>query len=312
MAENLKLEKPWLIAVWPGMGQVAIGAGYYLMAKLGCHVLAEFPSEGLFEIEYIDVRGGLIRPGSLPRNRLFVWKDPKQQRDIVIFIGEAQPPVGKYALCRELIGFASRLGVERIFTFAAMATDMRPGDPSRVFAAAVDRQSLAELQSLPVEILEDGRIGGLNGVLLGIAAEKGMRGACLLGETPQLFVRLPYPKASLAVLELFSQFAEIHVDTGELEREADVVDRELGKLLSNVERAIAEQTHETQDEPEAWQVAPDDDDRLSPTDEQRIEHLFQTAQQDRSKAYELKRELDRLEVFSDYEDRFLDLFTRPE
>ena len=31
---------------------------------------------------------------------------------------------------------------------------------------------------------------------------------------------------------------------------------------------------------------------------------------DRSKAYELKRELDRLEVFADYEDRFLDLFSK--
>ena len=32
---------------------------------------------------------------------------------------------------------------------------------------------------------------------------------------------------------------------------------------------------------------------------------------DRSKAYELKRELDRLELYKDYEDRFLDLFKKP-
>jgi hypothetical protein len=33
---------------------------------------------------------------------------------------------------------------------------------------------------------------------------------------------------------------------------------------------------------------------------------------DRSKAYELKNELDRLDVFRDYEDRFLDLFKKAE
>ena len=36
MAElpKLKLKNPWLVAVWPGMGHVAMSAGYYLMAKL--------------------------------------------------------------------------------------------------------------------------------------------------------------------------------------------------------------------------------------------------------------------------------------
>lgn len=52
--------------------------------------------------------------------------------------------------------------------------------------------------------------------------------------------------------------------------------------------------------------------RLSARDESHIERLFEEATQDRSKAYELKRELDRLEVFADYEDRFLDLFKKPE
>ena len=43
----------------------------------------------------------------------------------------------------------------------------------------------------------------------------------------------------------------------------------------------------------------------------RIEKLFRQASKDRSKAYELKRELDRLELYKEYEDRFLDLFQKP-
>ena len=42
MASEIKLNKPWLVAVWPGMGHVAISAGYFLVAKLGMHILAEF------------------------------------------------------------------------------------------------------------------------------------------------------------------------------------------------------------------------------------------------------------------------------
>ena len=65
-----QLNDPWLIATWPGMGAVAISAGFYLMAKLGMHLLAEFPARELFELERVDVKGGLILTGPLPRSRL--------------------------------------------------------------------------------------------------------------------------------------------------------------------------------------------------------------------------------------------------
>jgi len=42
-----------------------------------------------------------------------------------------------------------------------------------------------------------------------------------------------------------------------------------------------------------------------------IETLFEAAQKDRSRAHELKQELDRLDLFREYEDRFLDLFKDP-
>ena len=99
-------EKPWLVAVWPGMGNVAISAGYYLMAKLGMHLLAEFPAQELFDVEHVEVKDGLIRPGRLPRSRFFVWNDPRGKHDLVVFIGEAQPPLGRYVFCHRLIEFA--------------------------------------------------------------------------------------------------------------------------------------------------------------------------------------------------------------
>ena len=309
MIEDMELNRPWMLAVWPGMGKVAMSAGYYLVAKLGAHVLAKFSPEGLFDVEHVEVKSGLIRTGRFPRSRLFLWKDPAGRRDIIVFIGEAQPPIGKYAFCRKLITFVQDLGVERVFTFAAMATQMRPEDDSRVFGAAIDEESLAQLKSLQLTILDEGYISGLNGVLLGAAAESGLRGACLLGEMPHVFARLPYPKASLAVLEVFAAITGIELDFAELSEQAQAMEERLGELLVNMERAMQKQEPGEQ---EAWRPDPTDDQRLSPPDERRIEQLFQQAQQDRSKAYELKRELDRLEVFEDYEDRFLDLFKKPD
>jgi len=312
--EPIKLKNPWLIAVWPGMGHVAVSAGYYLISKLDMHVLAEFSPLGLFEVDHVEVKDGIIRPGRLPRSRFFLWRDPAERHDLVVFMGEAQPPLGKYAFCHRLIEFPKELGVERVFTFAAMATQMRPEEPSRVFAAATDQATLDELKGLGLTVLEGGQISGLNGVLLGAAAERGLHGCSLLGEMPHLFAQLPFPKSSLAVLEVFTKYAKLDVDLHELSEQAKAVEEQLGELLSKVEQAIAEQQEGEPDagEDESWAQPQEEEPRLSPDDEQRIERLFTQARDDRSKAYELKRELDRLEVFKDYEDRFLDLFKKHE
>lgn len=306
MPEELELNKPWLVAVWPGMGHVAISAGYYLMAKLGMTLFAELSAEEVFDVEHVEVKEGLIRTGRLPRSRFFVWRDPQGKRDLVVFIGEAQPPRGKYAFCRRLIDFAKQLDVERVFTFAAMGTQMHPSHDSRVFGAATDPECLAELQGPGLENLEDGNIGGLNGVLLGAAAEGGLRGACLLGEMPHVFAELPFPKASLAVLEVFTKIVGIEIDFTELSAQAAEMERSLGQLLTQIERAYEGQT--PSEEESGFHAAAHEEEQPNADDRQHLEALFGQAVEDRSKAYELKRELDRLGVYREYEDRFLDLF----
>ena len=115
MADAPPLKNPWLVAVWPGMGHVGITAGYYLMAKLEMQAFAELSVTGLFDIEHVEVKEGLIQSGALPRSRFFLWKDPDGKRDLIVFIGEAQPPVGKYSFCRQLIEHIQQLGVQRVF-----------------------------------------------------------------------------------------------------------------------------------------------------------------------------------------------------
>jgi uncharacterized protein len=313
MAQDPKLAKPWLIGVWPGMGHVAVSAGYYLISKLEMHAIAEFSPRELFDVEQVEVKKGLIKSARLPRSRFFLWRDPQGERDILVFMGEAQPPVGRHAFCQRLMEFARQLDVERVFTFAAMATQMRPEHDSRVFAAATDTATLSTFRELELTILEDGQISGLNGVMLGVAAEAGLSGGCLLGEIPHVFAQFPFPQASLAVLSAFKKMAKIEIDLSELAQQAEAMGHKLGEILNQVEHAIEEHQKEAEEEEEEESFNPGsaEEERISAEDEEKIDRLFSQARDSRLKAYELKRELDRLEVFDLYEDRFLDLFKKP-
>jgi proteasome assembly chaperone (PAC2) family protein len=309
MAEKLQLHHPWLIAIWPGMGGVALNAGYYLLAKLDMHVIAEYEARDLFDVDQVEVKQGIIQPGRLPRNRFFVWTDPQKKHDLVIFLGEAQPPIGKYLFCRKLMDYAKELGIERVYTFAAMATQMHPKNRARVFAAATDQEGLEELKRLELEVLEDGNIGGLNGVLLGAAVEAGLRGACLLGEMPHVFVQLPFPKASLAILEVFTTITGIELDLSELSEQAQVMEQQLGEFLSRLEKTYGAQAQAATEE-EGYKPEVVEEPRLTSVQNERIENRFTESEKDRSKAFELKQELDKLGLFKEYEDRFLDLFKK--
>ena len=308
MTKSEELDHPWLIAVWPGMGHVALSAGYYLMAKLGMSQFAELTAGELFDVEAAIVNKGLVQRPHRPRSRLFAWKSPSNGRDVIVFIGESQPQMGKMAFCERLIDFARDQGVERLFTFAAMATDMQPGNEARVFAAATEQPLLDEMGLFDVQILDDGHIGGLNGVLLAAAAEKGMPGVCLLGEMPHLFVQLLYPKASLAVLRVFLRLAKIELDLAELAQHSEQTEHRLGQIVSEMRRRLEPEPENSEETTgEDWKL----NSQLSKEDEQNIESLFEIASKDRSRAFELKAELDRLGVFEDYEDRFLDIFKKP-
>jgi proteasome assembly chaperone (PAC2) family protein len=316
MADHGDGRTPLLVAVWPGMGQVALTAGYYLMSKLHMHETEPLPTQDLFDVDQVEVRDGLVQTARLPRSRIFLWKDPAQGRDVVVLIGEAQPPVGNLTFCHRVLDYADRLGVRDVYTFAAMADDVPLGAPARVFGVATQAEGREMLQTAGVEIMPSGRISGLNGVLLGAVAQRGWRGVGLLGEMPAIVIQTPFAKASGAVLDVFCRLSGIRVDLDELRDYGQTVESQLKDVVERLRNAV-DRSESPAEEPgdesdlEEETGGEDGPSGVSPDDRRRIEELFALAIRERSRSFELKRELDRLGVFEEYEDRFLDLFRKP-
>jgi uncharacterized protein len=322
MAKN---NRPWLIAAWPGMGNVAIIAAGFLVQKLGMEPADELPPSGHFDVQEVEVRDGVIARPRMPRSVFYRWKNPAG-RDLVVFLGEAQPASGSYAFAHELLQQAAKFNVERIVTFASMASQLHPSKDPRVFAVATDRSVLGELDGFKVEALEQGQISGLNGLLLGAGAERELAGICLLGEIPFFAAGVPNPKAARAVLDIFVRLANIPVDLAELEQHVETVDRALIELLEQMREQqgeeggipadipLPEEPGEDDDEPETPPPPPEKpkEKQLDAAARQRIRQLFDEAKRDRDKAFQLKEELDRLGVFPQFEDQFLNLFRRAE
>ena len=301
----------WLVAAWPGAGDVATTAAVYLLSRLRMHQIAEFSGRNLFEPEAVEVQGGVVQAPRLPRSRLFLWRRPRAVGpDLLVFLGDAQPAVGKTALCDRLLEMSRKLRVRRVFSIAASVSAMDPRSPSRTFGIAADPASLDELRRNGVPIHSDGQIGGLNGLLLAAAGEAGLPAVGLLGETPSLAVHLPYASAAASVLRIFTRLAHVDLDLRDLEDYGRSLQEQFSKLYAQLQQTVAAggeagSPPETGPSEAAAPPARDEDSR-------RIERLFASAKNNREKAFELKKELDLLGRFREYEDRFLDLFEHQE
>jgi len=321
------------------MGNVAVIAANVLINELGLEPVLAIGPAGFFDIAEVHARDGVIEKPRMPRSVLHRGKDPATGRDLLVFTAEAQPTYNLWAYANGLLDKAAQFDVERVFTFASMASTVHPTETPKVHGAATTKELVEELERAGVTPVEAGQIGGLNGVLLGAASERGIPGLSLLGEIPFYAANLPNPKASRVVLSVFSVMAGLDVSLADLDAQGKKFE---GPLTQFFERLRSQAQEEAADFPEgegedagatgaaggagagsagaggagatggAGAPGEKPEKPLDPALRLRIERLFEEANMDRKRAVSLKEELDRLGVFAEYEDRFLDLFKRAE
>ncbi|MDI6806728.1 MAG: PAC2 family protein [Candidatus Aenigmarchaeota archaeon] len=219
-----KLEEPYLLAAWPGMGMVALRAFSYLNRKLNAEEFGEIEPYDFFDPE-VSIRDGLIDVPEFPENKLFYWKNEKGN-DLMFCIGNEQPsPENEYKLADKIVDVAKHFRVKRVYTSAAFALGGHLLGERRVFGVVTDRESKQYLKKHRVMLLSEAMqmkeagISGMNGVILGAARERCIGGICLFGEMPEAEVRLPYSKTSKVVCDTLIRILELKVDTQELEEE---------------------------------------------------------------------------------------------
>jgi len=106
---------------------------------------------------------------------------PREKENLLILSGDAQPldVVGMYDLAGEILEALKEQGVTDVITLAAYVGDAQEA----VLGAATDLETAAQLLERDIPLLKSGAIGGLNGLLAGLAPRYGMRGLCLLATT---------------------------------------------------------------------------------------------------------------------------------
>ncbi len=306
-----RLKRPYLIACWPGMGEVSLKAGLFLKNALNFQEFARVEKSGLFEPIGIISQRGIAELPKIEEGTFYFSR--QKERDAVLFISQAQPPLDKgYIFSRQILEFSASLKIKEVFTFAAMPQPIDHNQDPRVWVVASHTAVLKDIQKLGGEILNEGQISGLNGLLLGVAKEMGMRGACLLGEIPFYTIQIENPRATLKVLDTLRRYLNLDIDFSLLIQRSNYIKEEIDKLISYLkgEASFPEQTPLSEEDIQRIKIELNKYSKLPQSVRAKIEDLFRQAEKDISFASELKKLLDSWNVYAEYEDRFLDLFRK--
>ena len=225
-ADRPKLKSPHLICGFPGSGYVG---------KLAVdHLIQELPANHLVDIYSSSFPPQImIKPdgtADLMKNSIFWWHG--DGAELLLLTGDSQPanPDSEYALAEEVLGLAEGFGTQQVFTLAAYITGLFVDKP-KIFGTATDPETVKVLSSNNISIMDNGSITGMNGLVIGIAKLRNMKGVCLLGETSGYVVD---GKASKAVLETLLQLVNVRVDMANLDKRA----KDTEMLIQTIEQQM--------------------------------------------------------------------------
>lgn len=242
-----KLRRPSLVAAWSGMGAVALLAANYLRQDLGAEVLGEIDPYYFFSPSQVIIKDRLIQVSEFPESK-FYFCETKAARDLIFFVGTDQPSRG-YEMALLILDTVERFGVERIYTAAAFPTLIHHSQEPDVWGTATHRELVTEMEAYGVKVMDQGTIGGLNGLLLAAARERDLKGLCLLGEIPLYATQMINPKAARAVLTILTSMLNVEIDLAKLtlwaEDLAPQMDRLYKVLPDHVKEAIENATERT-------------------------------------------------------------------
>jgi proteasome assembly chaperone (PAC2) family protein len=216
-----RLESPVMLAAWPGIGNVSMILASYLLKKLEFKPLGEIEAPYFFDPIGVVASNNVVEAPQFPQSLFYYRKSTSEtERDLILFIGDDQPASKVYELAGAVLDVGVAFQVERVITCAAALTRIHFTEQPRVWGVATSQAMTAELQEYDLIHRGNLQIAGLNGLLLGVAKERGIDGICLLGEVPAHTSRIENPMAALAILEVLTRMLGIEIDTVELSEAA--------------------------------------------------------------------------------------------
>lgn len=213
-------DAPCMIAALPDMGNVAGIGMNFLIKKLNAKVFAEINA---YWPPYVTYNNGIIHYDQTSYKFYYI-----PSKNIVIFTGDFNPsdPIRLHQITNEVVKMAEKLNINRIYSMgAALKQNMATASSSSsslnsiyVITNNPDILKIIDQHDNLVALAGEGQVVGFNGLILGLAKNRGIDALCLLTEIDN--PNIIQPRAAQIILSSLVEILKIKLtDMTELEEE---------------------------------------------------------------------------------------------
>ena len=232
MVEQPDLESPVLIMVlkgWIDAGLGADGAADVLLDQLDRRTVARFDADALLDWRarrpIMRLEDGVNSHLSWDETELS-WAKDGAGNDVLLLLG-TEPDHAWIAFSEQVVDLAESFGTRLVLGLGAYPAPAPHTRPPLLAASASDDALATGLLRSSVEVPS-----GVQGMIERRAAVTGIPALGLWAQVPHYVSAMPYPAASLALIETANEVGHLQLPTGDL-AERSVANRErLDELIS--------------------------------------------------------------------------------
>ena len=277
-----QLERPVLVACWPGIGNIGVIAVDTLRATLQAEEFGQIEPWDFFYPKKVVIRDGILEDMEFPASRFYFAKT--ESTDLIFFLGEEQPAEGgrtyargskAYQMANLVLDVAEEFNCGRLYTSGAAVAPIHHTAVPQVWVVPNAESLLDDVLAYENTVLMSdfqerggrGSITGLNGLLLGVAKKRGIEAVCVMGEIPVYLQGLPiaYPKASKSVLDVLTAALGLKIEIKGIDVMVERSEKEIDRLYQLFPPQMREQLERlrfvSEAEPEESEPITDEDKR---------------------------------------------------
>jgi len=250
VVDRPELASPVLIMVlkgWIDAGLGADGAAEVLTANLERHTVARFDADALLDWRarrpVMRLEDGVNSQITWEETELS-WARDSMGNDVLLLLGN-EPDHAWLAFSEQVIDLALDLGARMVVGLGAYPTPVPHTRPPLIAASASDDSLAQGLVRNSVEVPS-----GVQGLIERRAALRGLPAIGLWAQVPHYVAAMPYPAASLALLQATNRIAGLALPLADIEARAQTSRSRIDELIGqNAEhQAMLEQLEQQADE----------------------------------------------------------------
>ncbi|MEM1512428.1 MAG: PAC2 family protein [Candidatus Jordarchaeales archaeon] len=165
------------------------------------------------------------------KSEVYFYRDERAGSNVFLLTGDAQPTsnIGVNVLSKHIASLLHELNVKLVVSLGAMPVERLSSKP-RVFVTATSADLLEKYSGLPVEVLREGVVIGMNGLVPCFASSLyGISGLILLSETLSVLER--DARASYALARILRDNFKLNVNLKEFKNKNGLVNGQNGDQL---------------------------------------------------------------------------------